>query len=179
MDFIPIELAGRTYRLRFTASDVQEICRRLTIFEGGGKVMPSGVNGLGTKLLNLDLDAFQFCLWAGMKHISEFKDADPADAMRILNRHIEHGGQFADLRRPFLRTLIACGFADFTPVLKALDDVEAKAGQTESADTDTEDSVGNGLTASSPFRTRISTLASAKADSGSSTSALGSAEPDH
>jgi hypothetical protein len=179
MDFVPIELAGRTYKLRYTASDIQEICRRLTTFEpvGAGKVMPSGPNGLGTKILNLDVDTFQFCLWAGMRHIAEYKDVDPADAARIISAHIERGGQWTDFRRPFLKTLIACGFADFTPVMKILDDTERQAAQDSAIEIQAnrvEDGLGNGLTPFSSSATTSSMRRSRPDDSDSLTSIPGS-----
>ena len=174
MDFVPIELAGRTYKLRFTPADIQDVCRRLTTFQpvGGGKVLPSGPNGLGTLLLNLDPDAFQYCLAAAMRHIAEYKDADPADAMRIISRHIELGGQWTDFRRPILKTLIACGFADFMPVMKILDDAERQAAQDGAIETEGAP-VGNASTLPSNSRTTSSIGSSARDDSDSSMSPSG------
>jgi hypothetical protein len=175
MDFVSIDLAGRTYKLRYTAADIQDVCRRLNAYQpmGTGKVTPSGPHGLGTLIVNLDPDALQFGLWAGMRHIAEYKDADPSDAMRIISAHIERGGQWIDLRRPIIKTLIACGFSDFMPVLKVIDEAERQAAQDAAiegqATSALEDDPGNGLTPSSTSLTRSSIASSERDGSDSST----------
>ena len=146
MDFVPIELAGQTYRLRYTADDLQDICRRLTIFQpaGAGKVTPPL---LGTLLVNLDPDAFQFCLWAGLRH--ENKKLDPSDATKLIRDAIRSGQQYADLRRPIFRALVACGLAEFTPIIKILED----AAETEAPSESTEETdPGNAPTTPSTLR---------------------------
>src|SRR5262245_30637487 len=126
MDFTPIELAGQTYRLRFTPPDIQEICRRLTAFQTSGskKVMPPA---LGDMLINLDPDSFQYCLWAALHHTPKYRDIDPSDAMAIFTKAIDEGQQWTDFRAPMFRALINCGYADFKPILKILEAEEIKA----------------------------------------------------
>ena len=172
MDYVAVTLAGREYRLRFTPDDIQDICRRLTTFQpvGAGKVTPTV---LGNLLMNLDPDAFQYCYWAGLRHSPELKMLEPPDAQKLIRAHINKGGQYTDFRRSIFKALIACGLADFSPIVKILDDEEASRAEDGAVDTvahaeDDEDATpGNGLPpATSP--TRSWTPASSVADSDSS-----------
>lgn len=130
MDFVSFDIAGDTYRLRFQPDDIQDVCRRLTPLQtpGSAKVTPPV---LGTLLVNLDIDAIQFCMWAGLRHTAEYKRIDPQDAMKIVSTAIKRGAQWADFRRPIFRAMIACGLAEFSPVLKILDDTEAQASEAD------------------------------------------------
>lgn len=126
MDFTPIELAGKTYRMRLTPDDVQLICRTLTQLQppGGRKVAPAGEGGLGDLLMRLDPDAIQQCLLRGLSHIREYKDLDGADVQALLTQAIQYGQQYSDFRRPIFRCLIDCGLGEFKPIIKILDRIE-------------------------------------------------------
>ena len=104
MDFFPIELAGRTYRLRFTPDDVRDICRRLTPLQppGGAKVSPPL---LGTLLVNLDSDAIELCMLYGLRHMAEYKKADLPDVQKLISNAIKAGAQYTEFRRPVFRAL--------------------------------------------------------------------------
>jgi hypothetical protein len=167
MDFVSFDLAGETYRLRFLPDDIQDVCRRLTPLQppGGAKVTPPV---LGTLLVNLDPDAIQFCMWAGLRHTPEYKKLDTTDAMKIVGGAIKRGAQWADFRRPIFRAMIACGLAEFSPVLKILDETEAQLAE--------EPDSGNAPAAPTPmtpptlrtsFPTLTSTSGSRASDSGS------------
>jgi hypothetical protein len=162
MDFVDITLAGREYKLRYTADDVQDICRRLTPFQpmGAGKVTPTLLGGL---LLQLDPDAFQFCLWAGLRHITEYKNIDPPTAQKLIREHIKRGGQYTDFRIGIFKGFVKCGLADFAPIVQILEDEAAQRAEDGAIDVpapeqaDAEADQGNGLTPSSTSQTRSST----------------------
>jgi hypothetical protein len=173
MDFIDITLAGRDYKLRYTADDVLDICRRLTAFQpvGGGKVTTTM---LGQALLGFEPDALQACVWAGLRHINQYKDIDPSDAQKLISAHISKGGQYEDIRLGIFRGLVKCGLASFSAIVKLLEEDEAKRAAdgaiemtVEQADAETDP--GNGLTPTSSSPTRHSEIFSLARDSESST----------
>src|SRR4030095_10540431 len=163
MDFVFVTLANRQYKLRFTPDDILDICRRLTSFQpmGGGKVTTTM---LGQALLGLEPDALQACLWAGLRHIAQYKDVDPSDAQKLISAHIRGGGQYEDIRLGIFRGLVKCGLASFAPIVKLLeDDAEKRAedGAIEGSATeqaDAEADAGNGLTPPLTSPTRSSPL---------------------
>ena len=175
MDFVPVTLAGREYKLRYTADDVQDICRRLTVFQpvGGGKVTPTM---LGTLLLNLDPDAFQYCFWAGLRHIAQYKNLDPPEVMKLIRAAISSGQQWTDFRRPIFKGLVACGLAEFAAIVTILEEEERQRAQdgaldvtaTEEPDEE-ETNPGNGSTPGFPSPTRRLTPFSSAVASESST----------
>lgn len=166
MDFFPLELAGRTYRLRFTPDDVRDICRRLTPLQppGGAKVSSPL---LGTMLVNLDPDAIELCMLYGLRHMAEYKKADLPDMQKLISNAIKGGAQYTDFRRPLFRALIACGLADFAPVMKVLDEAEAESGTADPERSEAEADAGNRLTR---LETRSSTPPLSVVDFDASTS---------
>lgn len=168
MDFVPIDIAGKTYRLRYTPDDIRDICRRFTgtLPAGSAKATPGTI---GSALVNLDPDAIDICLLAALRHMPGKSKWDLHDAQQIVNEGIADGMQYTDFRRPILKAMIACGLADFAHVIKILDDEAARLAQDAGADE------GNAETApetpSPP--TRPLTMTSLPAVSGSSMSSDG------
>jgi len=159
MDFVDVKLAGQTYHLRYTPDDVQDICRSLTAFQpvGAGKVTTTI---LGQLLLQLDPDAFQFCLWAGLRHIAQYKDLNPPQAQKLIGAHIRGGGQYTDFRIAVFRGLVKCGLADFASIVEILENEETKRNErgaieataTELADAEADPGNVPTPTPSSPMR---------------------------
>jgi hypothetical protein len=161
MDFVPIVLAGQTYRLRFIPDDIEDICNRLTPIQAPNSPVVSPAV-LGQMLVNNFPLAINYALLYGLRHTAELKRIDLPDVRKLVREAFAAGQQYNDFRRPIIKALVGCGLADFAAVVKALEEAEAQAAATE------EDDAGNGSMPSRHSLIKSSMTASPPAASESS-----------
>ena len=160
MDFVAFTIAGTLYRLRFVPDDLEDICTRLTPLQTPGSP-PVSPAAFGQMIVNNQPSAINFALLHGLRHSPEYKRIDMPDVRRIVRDAINAGAQYNDFRRPIVKAMIRCGLAEFQPILKILEDVEAQAAQT--AQQEVEDNAGNGSRPSSV--SPMTSLTTASSDS--------------
>ena len=124
MDFVdlPVAMHGkhdRPLRVRYTPNDVKLICRNLS--RQGDRVNPSVLARL---LVGTDLDAIEQCLLVGLAH--DEKSIHTVEVDRRVERAIQDGMQYDDLRLPILRAMVTCGLADLTVFVEAIERVQTE-----------------------------------------------------